>query len=69
MEISTDMTQKQLQLVSGLDNKEFAEFVSLLGSSKFIQWQGEKIVPTGKFRQAMRKINRNVYLQTASERG
>lgn len=69
MEISTDMTQKQLQLVSGLDNKEFAELVSKLGGSKFIQWQGEKIVPTGKFRQAMRKINREVYLKAASERG
>lgn len=68
MEISTDMTQKQLQLVSGLDSKEFAEMVSTLGASKFIQWQGERIVPTGKFRKAMRKINRQVYLKAASER-
>lgn len=69
MEISTDMSQKQLQLVSGLDSKEFATFVSKLGASKFIKWQGEKIIPTGKFRKAMRKINRQVYLATASERG
>jgi len=68
MEISTDMTQKQLQLVSGLENKEFAALVSRLGASRFIQWQGEKVVPTGKFRQAMKQINRQSFLKRPSER-
>lgn len=68
MEISTDLTQKQLQLVSGLENKEFAALVSRLGASKFIQWQGEKVVPTGKFRQAMKRINRKSFLKRPSER-
>lgn len=67
MEISTELTQKQLQLVSGLDNKDFAKFVSRLGGSRFIQWQGEKIVPTGKFRQCMKKISRDTYMKKASE--
>lgn len=67
MEISTELTQKQLQLVSGLDNKDFSKFVGQLGASRFIQWQGEKIVPTGKFRQCMKKINRDTYMRRASE--
>lgn len=67
MEISVDLTQKQLQLVSGLDMREFADLVSRLGASKFIQWQGERIVPTGKFRQAMKNM-KDVHLRAASER-
>ena len=67
MEISVDMTQKQLQLVSGLGMVEFADLVSRLGASKFMQWQGERIVPTGKFRQAMKHMN-NAHLLAASER-
>lgn len=67
MEISVDMTQKQLQLVSGLDMAQFSDLVSRLGASKFIQWQGERIVPTGKFRQAMKHM-KSGYMQAASER-
>lgn len=67
MEISVDLTQKQLQLVSGLEMRDFADLVSRLGASKFIQWQGEKIVPTGKFRKAMKHM-KGSYMQAASER-
>lgn len=69
LELATDMTQKQLQLISGLENKDFASFTSRLGSSRFIQWQGEKIVPTMKFRKGMKKINRNVFMRRPSESG
>jgi len=68
MSISTELTQRQLQLISGLDHKQFPEVVNQLGASKFIQWQGEKIIPTGKFRQAIQKMNKNVYVKKASER-
>lgn len=68
MEISVDLTQKQLQLVSGLEMKEFAGLVCDLGNGKFIQWQGERIVPTGKFRTAMKKMQ-DTHLKSAVERG
>lgn len=67
LELSVNVSQKQLQLVSGMGMSEFADLVSRLGASKFIQWQGEKIVPTGKFRQAMKQMQDN-YLKAASER-
>jgi len=69
LELSTDMTQKQLQLISGLENKDFAGLTSRLGAARFIQWQGEKIVPTMKFRKTMKKINRNVFMKRPSEQG
>lgn len=68
MEISVDMTQKQLQLVSGLDSAQFADLVARLGNGRFIQWQGERIVPTAKFRKAMPKMQSS-YLKTPNERG
>jgi len=67
MAISTDMTQRQLQVISGLAQNDFAKVVSDLGASRFIKWQGEKIIPTGKFRQAMQKMS-HMYLKKASER-
>ena len=67
LEVSTYMTTKQLNLVSGLEPKDFSQFVSRLGASKFIQWKGERIAPTGKFRNAMKKINRNVHVKLPSE--
>lgn len=69
LELSTEMTQKQMQLISGLENKDFAGLTSRLGSARFIQWQGEKIVPTSKFRKAMKLINRNVFMKRPSEEG
>lgn len=67
MLISVEMTQRQLQVISGLDQQKFAGIVNTLGASKFIQWSGEKILPTNKFRQAMRKVE-IPYMQRASER-
>lgn len=67
MAISVEMTQRQLQVISGLDQTRFATVVNDLGASKFIQWQGEKIIPTNKFRKAMKSVG-DSYMTKASER-
>lgn len=67
MIIAVEFTQRQLQVISGLEPKSFAVIINELGASKFIQWQGEKIIPTNKFRKAMIQM-KNPYLQRASER-
>lgn len=65
--ISTEVTQRQLQLVSGLETKEFGAIVATLTGSKFIVWRGEKMAPTDKFRKAMPQMN-SQYMKKASER-
>lgn len=67
MSISVEMSQRQLQVMSGLDQNKFSGVVNNLAASKFIQWQGEKIIPTNKFRKAMKSIG-TAYLEKASER-
>jgi len=64
--ISTEMTQRQLQLVSGLEQKEFGILMAKLTESRFIVWRGEKIIPTGKFRKAMPQM-KSQYMKRASE--
>lgn len=64
--ISTEVTQRQLQLVSGLEPKEFGAIVATLTGSKFIMWRGEKLAPTAKFRLAMPQMN-SQYMKRASE--
>lgn len=65
--ISTEMTQRQLQLVSGLDQGLFGKLMASLTGSKFVVWRGEKIQPTAKFRKAMPQMQHK-YMQKASER-
>lgn len=65
--ISTEMTQRQLQLVSGLEPNTFGKLMATLTGSKFVVWRGEKIQPTSKFRSAMPQMEHK-YLKKASER-
>lgn len=67
MTMAVELTQRQLQVISGLDQNHFAGIINQLGASRFIQWQGEKIVPTTKFRKAMTQVG-SPYLERASER-
>ena len=67
LEMATEVSQKQLQAISGLESKDFAKVVNQMAKYNFIRWQGEKIVPTQKFRIAMRNINRNTYMRKVGE--
>lgn len=65
---ATDVSQRQLQLSSGLAGPEFTVIVSNLERSRFIQFQKERIVPTNKFRIAYGQITKKMYLEQGSER-
>lgn len=45
---------------SGYDTKEFNVLYTKLAQSKFIRSRGRTIMPTGKFRKAMKKINKTI---------
>ena len=63
MERSTDLTQAQLRAVSGLDNDKFVELFNRLAECYFFRWNGDKIIPSERFRKALTKINRDTYLK------
>jgi hypothetical protein len=67
LEINTDMTQRQLQSISGLDQKEFNKTVNQMIKYSFVQYVGERLVPTQRFRQAMSQIDRNIYMSKVGE--
>jgi 5S rRNA maturation endonuclease (ribonuclease M5) len=67
LEMSTDMNQRQLQMVSGLDQKEFAKVLNQMSRYGFFEYQGDKIIPTQRFRTAMGRINRNTYMPRLGE--
>ena len=67
LEMATEMGQRQLQAVSGLDSKDFAQVINQMARYNFIRWQGEKIVPTEKFRKAMRLVSKNTYMKKVGE--
>lgn len=67
LEMSTDISRNQLMAVSGLDRDEFSKTINQLARYSFVQLKGEKIVPTQKFRKAIRQINKNVYLKKVGE--
>lgn len=59
MSRGTEFSQKQLQALSGLDNKEFNRVISNFAESYFIRYSrtGERIVPTERFRKAFKQLN------------
>ena len=67
LEMATEMSQRQLSAVSGLDNKEFPKVINQMAKYNFIRWQGDKIVPTQKFRIAMQRVNKNTYMKKVGE--
>lgn len=67
LEMSTEMSQRQLQTVSGLDQKDFAKVINNFVAYGFVQYQGERLVPTGKFRDGMTQIDRQVYMKRLGE--
>jgi hypothetical protein len=67
LEMSTEMSQRQLQAVSGLDQKEFVKVMNQLARFAFFKYQGEKIIPTVRFRTAMHRIDRHQYMPKLGE--
>lgn len=67
LEMSTEMSQRQLQTVSGLEQKDFVKIINDLAAIGFFQWQGEKIIPTQRFREGMSRIDRQQYMKRLGE--
>jgi hypothetical protein len=67
LEMSTEMSQRDLQAMSGLDNKEFNKILNALIRFDFVSMTGARIQPTVRFRTAMSLIDRNVFLKRIGE--
>jgi DNA replication protein DnaD len=67
LEMSTDMSQRDLQMVSGLEPKEFSKTLNQLVKYDFVAMTGSKITPTQRFRTAMSQIDRQVFMKKVGE--
>jgi hypothetical protein len=67
LEMSTEMAVRDLQMISGLDQKEFMRVIGTLVGCDFISY-GSKIIPTQRFRMSMNMIDRHTYLPRLGER-
>jgi len=69
MSRGTEFSQRQLQALAGLDNKEFHRVISTFAECYFIRYTstGERIIPTERFRKAFRRINTNEYMQRVGQ--
>lgn len=67
--LSTEISSRQLQSISGLDQKNFSMTMNALARSYFVKVVGEKYIPSAKFREAMKKVKVRppTYLKEASE--
>lgn len=59
LENVSEISRKNLQLISGLDNDGFTTIFSRLVAGKFIKLSGETVIPTGKLRQALKALSRD----------
>jgi DNA primase len=66
LELSTEMNQRDLQMVSGLEQKEFMKVLNQLVRYSFIEY-GAKIQPTVRFRTAMQRIDKNTFMKRIGE--
>lgn len=60
------VTAKTLSSVSGLDNSEFQNVLSQLVSHRFVRVTSTEIIPSVKFRNAIRKIKKDISISTVS---
>lgn len=65
MSRGTEFSQRQLQALSGLDNKDFNKVMNTFAECYFIRYTrtGDRVIPTERFRQAFKQINNNEYLR------
>ena len=69
MEMATELSQSQLRSISGLDNADFNKVVNQMAECHFFRWNGDKIVPSERFRTALAQISRNTYLKGVGQNG
>jgi DNA primase len=68
LEMATEISQKDLQSISGLEPKEFPKVLNTLAKMGFVHFPSSgKIVPTTRFREAMSQIDKDQYLKRVGE--
>ena len=67
LETSSGTTRNNLQAVSGLDSKDFSTVMNRLTALMLVQWSGDRVTPSVRFRKAMKQINRNTRLREVGE--
>lgn len=65
MSRGTEFSQRQLQALSGLENKEFHKVISKFAECYFIRYTrtGERIIPTERFRKAFKQLKTGEHMQ------
>lgn len=66
LEIESEMTRQQLEAVSGLDRRDFNKVVNSLVKGFFLELSGDKMMPTLRFRTAMKHVG-SVYPKGVGE--
>jgi 5S rRNA maturation endonuclease (ribonuclease M5) len=67
LEMCTEIGVRDLQMISGMEQKEFMRVIASLVGCDFISF-GTKVIPTQRFRMAMNQIDRYTYLPKLGER-
>lgn len=62
MENMTEISQQQLRSISGLGNDDFNKVVNRLAECHFFLWNGDKMIPSERFRTALGKISKEKYM-------
>jgi hypothetical protein len=67
MEENPDLSNRNLQAISGLEGKDFSKTMNEMAKLMLFQWHGDKVVPSERFRTSMGLINRNVRVKGIGE--
>lgn len=63
IEMGTEFSINQLRSISGLTNDEFSEILNRMIECYFILHNGDKLVPSERFRLALSQIDRDVFMR------
>jgi hypothetical protein len=66
LEMSTEINQRDLQMMSSMDQKDFSKVLHQLVRYGFIEY-GAKITPTQRFRTAMSRIDKMTFMPKVGE--
>ena len=67
LENCSETSRNNLYAVSGWEQKEFSVFINQLVANYLIQWKGDRIIPTQRFRKAMTIVNRSVEISNGND--
>jgi predicted transcriptional regulator len=66
LEMSTEVTPKDIQMMSNLDQKEFSKVMHQMVKYGFVEY-GTKVTPTMRFRTAMTLVDKEPFMKKIGE--